>query len=45
MVSKKFRKALKENTAGEGEKRVYVQLPRVTDHTQHGTGEVRIHQK
>lgn len=39
-ASKKLRRALKNDPAGKGERRVYVQLPRRTDLLQHVTGEV-----
>ena len=41
-ASKKLRRALENDAAGNGERRVrvYVQLPRPTDHLQHVTGEV-----
>lgn len=41
-ASKKLRRALENDAAGKGERRVrvYVQLPRPTDHLQHVTGEV-----
>ena len=39
-ASKKLRKALQGNTAGDGEKRIYIQFPRPADHAEHTTGEV-----
>ncbi|XP_078349678.1 uncharacterized protein LOC144634557 [Oculina patagonica] len=38
-ASKKLRKALENKTAGEAERRVYIYLPRPTEHSQHVTGE------
>ena len=39
-ASKKLCRALDNDAAGKGERQVYVQLPRPTDHLQHVTGEV-----
>ena len=41
-ASKKLRQALDSGSAGNGERRVYLQLPLATDHHNHATGEVRL---